>query len=154
MQEWDGPQPVHTLHVPRTKVLYCGRVNSWTRSLARRYVSQLQTHKEMWGQYETITTDVIPHAHNDIREVADLHHSECFAWLGCAQIAYMLLHRSHQWGSPSPPSTAGGGLCKSPASDYINIIQRYINAHADQAKRMASCAETAAKQNSGVQLLY
>jgi len=39
-------------------------------------------------------------------------------------------------------------------SDYINIINRHVNAHADGAKRMASCSERAAKQNSGVQLLH
>lgn len=56
------------------------------------------------------------------------------------------------WRSPLPPSTAGGGLCKSPALHYISIINRYVNAHTDQAKRTSSCSETAAQQNSGIQL--
>lgn len=62
-------------------------------------------------------------------------------------IPHVLLHRSLQGGFP-PPSAAGGGFCKSPGSDYLNVINRYV----DQARR-TDFALKQRQENSGIQLL-
>lgn len=61
-------------------------------------------------------------------------------------IPHVLLHFSLQGGFP-PPSAAGGGFCKSPGSDYLNVINRYVN----QARRTAIALKQS-QENSGTQL--
>lgn len=59
----------------------------------------------------------------------------------------VLLHCSLQGGFLPPPA-AGGGFCKSPGSDYLNVINRYVH----QARR-TDIALKQRQENSGIQLL-
>lgn len=62
-------------------------------------------------------------------------------------IPHVLFCCSLQEGFP-PPSAAGRGFCKSPGSDYLNVINRYV----DQARR-THIALKQRQENSGTQLL-